>query len=73
MAALSQIVKRAGTFVVSYFDSSEGIKKHHSSCHAVMHDRLPDEPSMRALLRKVGLKITVFIDQAGFYCIIAVK
>jgi ubiquinone/menaquinone biosynthesis C-methylase UbiE len=70
---LSRILKRGGVFAVSHFDSSEGIKKHHESCHAVMHDQLPDEAAMRALLQAADLGIDVFIDEPGFYCIIARK
>lgn len=73
MMTLSGILKPGGTFVVSHFDSSEGINKHHASCHAVMHDRLPDQVVMRDLLKGVGLAIDVFIDEPGFYCIIAKK
>jgi demethylmenaquinone methyltransferase/2-methoxy-6-polyprenyl-1,4-benzoquinol methylase len=73
LMALSRILKPRGTFVVSHFDSSEGIKKHHASCHAVMHDHLPDEAAMRSLLQAVDLGIDVFIDEPGFYCIIARK
>jgi ubiquinone/menaquinone biosynthesis C-methylase UbiE len=73
MLTLSRILKRGGTFVVAHFDSSEGIKKHHESCHAVMHDHLPDESAMRDLFRKAALTIDLFVDQPGFYCIIAKK
>jgi demethylmenaquinone methyltransferase/2-methoxy-6-polyprenyl-1,4-benzoquinol methylase len=70
---LSRILKPCGVFAVSHFNSSEEIKKHHGSCHAVMHDHLPDEADMRTLLQKVDLNIEVFIDEPGFYCIIAKK
>lgn len=70
---LSRILKQRGIFAVAHFDSSEGIKKHHGSCHAVMHDHLPDEAAMRALLQKVDLGIDQFIDEPGFYCITAEK
>ncbi|WP_028895683.1 class I SAM-dependent methyltransferase [Syntrophorhabdus aromaticivorans] len=73
MINLSGILKPGGTFVVSHFDSSEGINKHHESCHAVMHDRLPDQSVMRDLLKAVSLTIDLFIDEPGFYCIIATK
>ena len=73
MRALSRILKPNGLFAVSHFNSSEEIKKHHGSCHAVMHDHLPDEAAMRALFQKVDLNIEVFIDEAGFYCIRAKK
>ncbi len=73
LAALSRILKPRGLFVVSHFDSAEGINRHHGSCHAVMHDRLPDEPAMRSLFREEGLAIDAFIDEPGFYCVIASK
>jgi demethylmenaquinone methyltransferase/2-methoxy-6-polyprenyl-1,4-benzoquinol methylase len=73
MTAISRILKPQGFFAVSHFESSEGINKHHGSCHAVMHDRLPDGATMRALFRKVNLAIDVFTDEPGFYCIIARK
>ena len=73
MAALSRILKPDGVFVVSHFDSSQGINKHHESCHAVMHDRLPDETGMRELFQKAKLNIELFVDEPGFYCILARK
>ena len=73
MTALSRILKPGGVFAVSHFDSSEGINKHHGSCHAVMHDHLPDEATMRSLLQSADLSIDVFIDEPGFYCILAKK
>lgn len=73
MAALSQILKPDGVFAVSHFNSSEGINKHHASCHAVMHDRLPDESEMRQLFQDAGLNIELFVDEPGFYCILARK
>jgi ubiquinone/menaquinone biosynthesis C-methylase UbiE len=73
MLTLARILKRGGIFVIAHFESSEGIKKHHASCHAVMHDHLPDESSMRALFQMASLTVELFIDQPGFYCIIAKK
>lgn len=73
MRTLSRILKPHGLFIISHFDSSEGINKHHSTCHAVMHDHLPDEAAMRALLQAAGLSIETFVDEPGFYCIVARK
>jgi hypothetical protein len=73
MTVLSRILKPRGAFAVSHFNSSEEIKKHHGSCHAVMHDHLPDEAAMRTLFQKADLKIEAFIDEPGFYYIIAKK
>jgi ubiquinone/menaquinone biosynthesis C-methylase UbiE len=73
MMALSRILKPRGVLAVSHFSSSEELNKHHGSCHAVMHDRLPDEATMRSLFRSVDLAIDVFIDEPGFYYIGARK
>jgi ubiquinone/menaquinone biosynthesis C-methylase UbiE len=73
MHTLSRILRRGGTFVVAHFDSSDGINKHHESCHAVMHDCLPVQSEMRSLFQRAALSIDTFIDEAGFYCIIAKK
>lgn len=73
MTTLSRILRPHGAFVVSHFDSSEGINKHHASCHAVMHDHLPDEAAMRSLFREAGLSIDLFVDEPGFYFIMARK
>lgn len=73
MQALSRILKAGGVFVVSHFDSSDGINRHHEKCPAVRHDHLPGEAEMRTLFRKTDLNIEVFIDEPGFYCIIARK
>jgi ubiquinone/menaquinone biosynthesis C-methylase UbiE len=73
MLTLSRILKNNGVFVVAHFDSSEGINRHHESCHAVMHDHLPDESAMRDLFKCTALSIELFIDEPGFYCIIARK
>ena len=71
--AHSRILKPQGVLAVSHFDSSEGINRHHGSCHAVMHDHLPDERTMRDLLQTAGLVIDLFIDKSDFYCILASK
>ncbi len=73
MLALSRILKRDGTFVVAHLDSSEGIKKHHESCHAVMHDHLPGKSEMYDLFQRAALSISLFIDEPGFYCIVGNK
>jgi ubiquinone/menaquinone biosynthesis C-methylase UbiE len=73
VTTLFRILKAGGIFAVSHFDSSEGINKHHGSCHAVMHDHLPDRAAMCAMFQTINLGIDVFIDEPGFYCIIAKK
>lgn len=73
VTALARTLKPGGVFVVSHFDSSDGINRHHERCHAVMHDHLPDEASMRALMAGAELRIELFLDEPGFYCITAGK
>jgi ubiquinone/menaquinone biosynthesis C-methylase UbiE len=73
MLTLSRILKPNGALTVAHFISSEEIKKHHESCHAVMHDHLPNESAMRSLFKCAALNIELFIDRPGFYCIIAKK
>jgi ubiquinone/menaquinone biosynthesis C-methylase UbiE len=73
MVTLSRILKRGGNLVVAHFESSEGIRKHHGSCHAVMHDHLPAESEMRGLFHQAALSIDSFTDEPGFYFVIAKK
>ena len=70
---ITRILKRGGALVVAHFDSSQAINKHHGSHAAVMHDLLPDEATMRSMMEKAGLETGVFIDEPGFYCVIARK
>lgn len=73
MKTLAHILKPGGVFVVSHFGSGDEINRHHESCHAVMHDRLPDEAAMLKLFEDAGLLVGLFINEPGFYCIIAGK
>lgn len=73
MRTLFRILKQGGMFVLAHFESSEGIKKHHAPCHAVMHDHLLCEEEMRTLFARAALNIDLFMDEPGFYCIIAKK
>lgn len=71
LETLSRILRPGGSLAVAHFDSSEGIDRHHGSCRAVMHDVLPKESEMRSLFGEASLEIKVFIDEPGFYCVIA--
>ncbi|MCE5281377.1 MAG: methyltransferase domain-containing protein [Deltaproteobacteria bacterium] len=73
LKALARILKPCGVLAISHFDSAEGINRHHGSCRAVMHDRLPGEAAMRSLLDGAGLAVELFIDESGFYCILATR
>ena len=70
---LSQMLKWNGTFVVTHWDSSECIKKHHKSCHAVMYDPLPGKSEMHDLFQQAALNINQFIDEPGFCYVMAQK
>ncbi len=73
LSALSRILTPGGLLAVSHFAASEEIDRHHSGCHPVMHDRMPDEAAMRRLLEGAALNVEVFIDEPGFYCVTARK
>jgi demethylmenaquinone methyltransferase/2-methoxy-6-polyprenyl-1,4-benzoquinol methylase len=70
---LSRVLKHGGHLTIAHFISSDEVRHHHASCHAVMHDHLPDESGMRELFRIVSLNIREFIDESGFYCVLADK
>lgn len=73
LRTMSRILKTGGRLVIAHFESLDGINKHHASCHAVAHDHLPGEPEMRGLISGSGLRVEKFIDEPGFYCLIALK
>ena len=73
IVALARILKASGILIIAHFDSSDGINHHHKSCHAVMHDHLPDEAAMRTMIADAGFDIESFIDEKGFYYIQARK
>ena len=73
LRALVRVLKPGGHLAVAHFISSDEIRRHHASCHAVMHDNLPDESVMRDLFRRAALNIREFIDESGFYLILADK
>jgi ubiquinone/menaquinone biosynthesis C-methylase UbiE len=58
--SLTRILKPRSVPVVSHFDSSEEINRHHGSCRAVMHDHLPGEQTMRTFLNDHGLQVDAF-------------
>lgn len=70
---LGRVLKPQGLLAISHFDSSDGINSHHKSCHAVMHDHLPDETDMRQMITDGWFGIETFIDEKGFYYIQARK
>ena len=67
------MLKKDGMLAVVHFESSEGINRHHETCSAVAHDFLPGRAEMLSLFETAGLKVGLFIDEPGFYCVRAVK
>jgi ubiquinone/menaquinone biosynthesis C-methylase UbiE len=73
LCKLARILKCDGKLTVAHFDSGEAINRRHASCHAVMHDHLPGQSGMWDLFQRAGLIVELFVDEPGFYCIIAKK
>jgi len=71
--SLVGMLKKGGTLAVVHFESSEGINRHHETCSAVAHDNLPGSKEMLSLFEAAGLKVDLFIDEPGFYCVRAAK
>ena len=71
--ALTGMLKKDGMLAVVHFESSEGINRHHETCSAVSHDNLPGREEMLSLFEAVELKVGLFIDEPGFYCVRATK
>jgi len=73
LKSFSRILKPDGMLGVFHFESSEGINRHHGKNDAVAHDFLPDRDTMIQLFEDAALKIDLFIDEPGFYCVRARK
>ncbi|HPP06290.1 MAG TPA: class I SAM-dependent methyltransferase [Syntrophorhabdaceae bacterium] len=71
LLSMVRTLKKGGYFIVSHFDSSKDLNMHHAQYDAVMHDYLPDEDTMKGLFSMAGLNIYNFIDETGFYYIMA--
>lgn len=74
MDSMSDKLKRNGWFVVAHFDSSDKLNNHHRKAGGpVEHDILPDKQKMFSLCEDAGLRIWKFIDEEGFYLMLAKK
>ncbi|MBN1557532.1 MAG: methyltransferase domain-containing protein [Lentisphaerae bacterium] len=71
LAAFRRALVPGGTLVIAHADSAREINACHGKHPAVTHDRLPDEPAMRRLLADAGFRIGRFIDETGFYGVLA--
>ena len=54
-------------------NSSHEINNHHRKSPEVMNDLLPDRQTMKWLCEQNQLNITQFIDEEGFYLLLAEK
>lgn len=73
LQVIANSLKPAGLVCVAHFASDAEINDHHRKSQAVMHDMLPDEQAMCALFAQTELQIELFINEPGFYCILARK
>ena len=71
---ISQMLKPAGTIIISHALSSEELKTHHNNAStAVMHDMLPEMPQMKRLLKQAGFTGISIRDEPGLYLCTAHK
>jgi demethylmenaquinone methyltransferase/2-methoxy-6-polyprenyl-1,4-benzoquinol methylase len=68
---LREILKPGGKLCIAHFGSAAEINDHHAKHEAVSHDHLPGENEMRQMIKQAGLQIELFMDEPGFYCILA--
>lgn len=73
LAEINRILKEGGSLTIAHFDSAEEINNRHSKHMSVKHDHLPPETAMRSLLEQAGFAIGAFLDEPGFYLILATK
>lgn len=73
VGALARALRPGGSLVISHFNSAEEINRHHESFPAVSHDHLPGPEAMKGMVVAAGLRVDEFIDEDGFYCLLARK
>jgi ubiquinone/menaquinone biosynthesis C-methylase UbiE len=73
MTTLSNVLKRGGVFTIAHLNSSHEINNHHRKSPEVMHDLLPDKKIMYNLCEENNLTINQFVDEEGFYFLLAYK
>jgi ubiquinone/menaquinone biosynthesis C-methylase UbiE len=71
MTIISGLVKNKGTLAIAHMDSSRNINDHHRKSPEVMHDYIPDKQTMYSLCEQNKLSINRFIDEEGFYLLLA--
>lgn len=74
MVSMSGKLKKDGWFAVAHFDSSATLNNHHRKAGGpVEHDMLPSKEKMFSLCEDAGMEVKVFIDEEGFYLMLAKK
>lgn len=72
--SMARRLKQGGWFAVAHFDSSDKLNNHHRKAGGpVEHDMLPDKKMMFSLCDDAGLRVIKFIDEEGFYIMLAKK
>lgn len=70
---MHRVLKRCGKLIIAHALSSAEIKNHHRKAEPVKDDCLPEETTMRRLLRDAGFVVTRLLDQPGLYICEGVK
>lgn len=70
---INRILRPKGHIIIAHALSSHEIRHHHSNCHAVKDDFLPDEKEMRQLLNDAGFDVLRLIDKPKLYITEGVK
>ncbi|MBN1625170.1 MAG: class I SAM-dependent methyltransferase [Deltaproteobacteria bacterium] len=74
MESIANKLKQNGRFAVAHFDSSDKLNNHHRKAGGpVEHDMLPSREKMFSLCEDAGMSVKEFIDEEGFYLILAKK
>lgn len=68
-----RILRPQGHIIIAHALSSEEIRYHHSNCHPVKNDFLPDEKEMNNMLIDAGFELIRLIDQPRKYIAEGVK
>lgn len=70
---INRMLRPGGKLAISHCNSSEEINNHHRKHECVMNDHLPTSEKMSEMISLAGFEIKQFIDEPGFYLVMAQK
>ena len=71
---MNRVLKHDGRLIIAHALSSTEIRNHHhNASSAIAHDMLPDDATMRELLKRAGFDQISIIDKPGRYLCLSVK